>query len=426
MRVLCIVFLLFSFAPTAIAAGDYICPMHPHIHGEKEDTCPICGMNLVPAQETKTGPDPEPAKNAEQKILYWYDPMVLGQKFDKPGKSPYMDMDLVPFYEENQNPSSDGALQIESSYQQALGVRTAPVKRHEFGRSVAAFGTVMPSTRREHEIAVRSAGWIIDLKASAVGDTVKKGDLLFTYYSPDLMAAQSDFLVGAGRVGNAEERLRLYGMDDQSIALLKETGHALRDTPFYAPADGTVSMLDGRKGSYLEEGDVALTLQDYAEVWIEASLPVRDLQFLAAGTPAVVALPETGDKFQAAVDVIYPITDPQSRTGTARLVLKNPDGTFKAGALVDVTFESSKSLRLAVPEEAVLYGADGAYVIEEMGKGYFRPVRVRTGLTAHGFSEITAGLDEGRNVVTSGQFMIDAESNLRGGMNQMTGEKAHE
>lgn len=415
MRVLFIILLLVAFSPAATAAEDYICPMHPHIHGEKGDTCPICSMNLVPAHDKE--------QENERKILYWYDPMVPDQKFDKPGKSPYMDMDLIPFYEERRSPSSGGKLQINAIYRQALGVKTAPVARHEFGISIPAFGTVMPSTRLEHEIAVRTAGWIVDLQTSAVGDVVKKGDMLFTYYSPDLISAQSDFLAGS-HIGNAGQRLRLYGMNDQSIAELEKSGHVLRETPFYAPADGTVSMLGVRKGSYMKEGDVALGLQDYSEVWIEASLPVRDLRFLSSGTPATISIPDTGEVFHAAADIIYPITDPQSRTGTVRLVLKNPENALKTGSLVDVNFEAAKSLHLAVPEEAVLYGADGTYVIEDMGNGYFRPAVVQTGLRANGFTEIITGLDEGQNIVTSGQFMIDAESSLRGGMMQM--EEHHE
>lgn len=419
MRVIFIIILLFGFAPAAIAAEDYICPMHPHIHGEMGGTCPICGMNLVPSQVIKK----ESEQKIEQKILYWYDPMTPGQKFDKPGKSPYMDMDLVPFYEENQSSSSGGAFQIDAAYRQALGVKTAPVGLREFGKGIAAFGAVMPNTRLQHDIAVRTAGWIVDLKASAVGDVVKKGDMLLTYYSPDLMSAQSDFLIGANRVGNTEQRLRLYGMNDQSIGLLKKSGHAMHETPFYAPADGTVSSLNVRKGSYMEEGGTALTLQDYTEIWIEASLPVRDLQFLSAGTPATVIIPETGETFHAAADLIYPVTDPQSRTGTVRLVLKNLKGEFKTGALLDVTFEAEKYSRLAVPEDAVLYGADGAYVIEDIGKGYFQSVMVQTGLRAQGFTEIRAGLEDGQNIVTSGQFLIDAESNLRGGIKQMEGHE---
>jgi len=398
----------------------YICPMHPHIHGEKGDRCPICGMDLVPANEPKSST--KPVEEGKRKILYWYDPMVPGQKFDKPGKSPYMDMDLVPFYE---NEASSGqkapenAVHIDPVNRQSLGVKTALVKMQEFGKAIHAFGNIAPSTRHEYTVAVRTAGWIVDLQTDAVGDTVKKGDLLFTFYSPDLMTAQSDYLIGS-RVGNAQQRLRLYGMDEKSIAVLKEKGKFLEATPFYAPADGTISMLNVRRGAYMEEGGMVLALQDYSQVWVQAHLPLRDMQFLTIGTPATVAIDETGESFRAAVDFIYPATDLQSRNGLARLVLDNPDGKLKTDALVDVAFEVDGQQRLAVPAEAVLYSKEGGHVITALGDGYFRPVKVKTGITSHGMTEIVSGLEEGEEIVTSGQFMIDAESSLSGGMATMS------
>ncbi len=297
------------------------------------------------------------AESHERKILYWYDPMVPGQKFDKPGKSPYMDMDLVPFYEEetDSQPSSGNAVRIDPVYRQALGVKTGKAGFHEFGRSIHAFGNIAPSTRLEYAVDVRTAGWIVDLATNAVGDTVKKGDLLFTYYSPYLMTAQSDFLIG-NRIGSAEQRLKLFGMDDKAIAELKQAGKFMKETPFYAPADGTVSMLNVRKGSYVEEGGAILTLQDYSRVWVEAHLPLRDMQFVSVGTPATVSLDEAGEHFQATVDFIYPMTDPQSRNGLARLALDNPDGKLKTDTLVDVMFEAGSAKTLVVPEEAAAGG----------------------------------------------------------------------
>lgn len=391
---------------------SYFCPMHPHIHGEKGSKCPICGMDLVPVSEQSS-----PEKKGERKILYWHDPMVPGQKFNKPGKSPYMDMDLVPVYEDSE--AQEGAVRIDPIYRQALGVKTAAVKLHEFGKAIHAFGYVTPSTRQEYAIAVRTAGWIVDLKTSAVGDTVKKGDLLFTFYSPDLMTAQSDFLIGS-RVGNAEQRLHLYGMDEKSIAVLKEKGKFLEATPFYAPADGTVSMLNVRKGAYMEEGNMVLTLQDYSKIWIESHIPLKDLQLLSVETPATITIDETGETFKAITDFIYPITDVQSRKGMARLVLDNPGGKLKADALVNVAFEADSKQRLAVPAEAVLYGKDGGHIIVALEDGYFRPTKVETGITSHGLTEIVSGLKEGEEIVTSGQFMIDAESALSGGTKAMS------
>lgn len=366
------------------------------------------------------------AEKDGRKVLYWYDPMVPGQKFDKPGKSPYMDMDLVPFYEGDAADKPDapaGAVKITAVYRQALGVKTAPAKMETFGKTITAPGAVVPDTRLEYAVSVRTAGWIADLRASAIGDSVKKGDLLFTFYSPDLMTAQSDYLLG-NRVGNAERRLRLYGMDEKAIAGLKTAGKFMEQTPFYAPADGVVSALNVRKGAYVEtdgEKNAVMTLQDYSRVWVEAQASVKDLQFLTAGTPASVTVDETGKTYQSVIDIIYPTADPASRKGLVRLVLDNADGSLKTGSLVTVRFTAEGQSRLAVPAQSVLYGKDGGHVIEDTGDGYFRPVPVKTGITANGLTEILSGLKEGQSVVMSGQFMIDAESALSGGTGGMEG-----
>ncbi len=365
------------------------------------------------------------AEKSERNVLYWYDPMVPGQKFDKPGKSPYMDMDLVPFYKEEAG-GGNNIISIDASYQQALGVKTEPAQRREFGKTIHAFGYVEPSTRSEYVVAVRKNGWITDLKASAVGDTVKKGDLLFTLYSPDLIVVQVDYLASLkGKIiGDASQRLRLYGMDEKAIAELKQKGRFLEQTPFYAPADGTVTALNVRKGSFVDmedNGETIMTLQDLSQVWVNAHVPIRDLQFLSAGTPATITVTGTGETYKASVDFIYPETDLQDRKGMARLVLDNPEGRLKPNMPVDVMFAGNVEPRLAVSEEAVLYDQMGAHIITVVGEGHFQPVMVETGITSEGLTEITSGLSEEQTVVTSGQFMIDAESNLRGGIENMTG-----
>lgn len=380
MRVLFFILLLFVFTPATFAAESYICPMHPHIHGEAGDTCPICGMTLVPKSEAGAMAIPGDTGNT------------------------------IP----------GNAIRINPVFVQALGVKTDEVSRHDFGRNIRAFGEIVPSTRNEYAVDMRTEGWIVDLATSAVGDTVKKGDLLFTYHSPDLMTAQSDYLIG-GRIGNPEQRLRVYGMDEKAIAAVNKKGRFLEATPFHAPIDGTVVSLNVRKGSFVEEGDLALSMQDFSQVWVNADVPVRDIQFLSAGHPAHVLVPETGKIYESSVDFIHHVADPQSRTGTIRLVVRHEHGEPKPGTYVDVVVEADKQSRLAVPAEAVLHRARGATVIESLGKGLFQPVTVEIGITENGLTEIISGLEEGQQIVTSGQFMIDAESNLRGGTSSMGG-----
>lgn len=449
MRILLFTLFLFAFTPFVMAAENgvtassqteahtHYCPMHPEETGVEGDNCPICGMHLVPmedktmdmgAEQTHENHDhemhsPAPsAKNADgqQVFICPMHPHITGEEGDT---CPICGMHLVPKNEgngsqEDHKDKPEGAFLIDPSYIQTLGVKTSSVSHHEFGKSIRAFGRIEPSTRLEYAIDVRTKGWIVDLATDALGDAVKKGDLLFTFYSPDLMNAQSDFLIGS-RVGNAAQRLRLYGMEDKAIAELKERGKFFEETPFYAPADGTVTMLNVRKGAHVNEGGSVLKLQDFSKLWVNADVPLRDVQFLEVGIPAKITIPETGEKYEALVDFIHPVNDPQNRTVTVRLVLDNPDGALKPDTYVDAAFNAKVQSRLAVPAEAVLYGGMGAYVIEDAGDGYFRPVMVETGITSQGLTEITSGLSHGQSIVKSGQFMLDAESNLKGGMAAM-------
>lgn len=394
MRIFMFLVLFLVFTPPALAAEDiYVCPMHPHISGEKGDECPICGMTLVPKI------DETPVENGHQDHT--------GHNADKEDAKP-----------QDQQEAIKGAFSIDPSYVQALGVKAGEVGHHEFGRNIRAFGTLAANTRLEHVVNVRTKGWIVDLEADAVGDTIKKGDLLFTYYSPDLMSAQTDF-ANARQIGNPEQRLRLYGMTDKAIAAVRKQGSFLEQTPFYAPADGTVTALDVRKGAYLNEGGRVMALQDFSKLWVNVSVPVRDVQFLDVGTPAQITVPETGDTYISQIDFIHPVNDADSRTTTIRFILENPDGELKPGTYVDAVFNAKSQSRLAVPVEAVLHGSEGAYIIEVLGDGRFRSVMVETGITAQGLTEITDGLSHGQQVVISGQFMLDAESSLRGGMAAM-------
>ena len=150
-------------------------------------------------------------------------------------------------------------------------------------------------------------------------------------------------------------------------------------------------------------------------------VPIRDVGVLTIGTPATVTVPETGDTYKTVIDFIHPVADPQSRTATIRLLLDNQNLTLKPETYIDAVFEANVQSRLAVPEEAVLYGKMGAYVMKLVSDGYFKPVMIKPGITANGLTEVKTGLSSGQRIVTSGQFMLDAESNLRGGMNNMEG-----
>lgn len=431
----------------------HICPMHPEITGEAGDRCSICGMNLV-AQEGndsmsghKHEHDTHPMESAKEKAdkadskesvyICPMHPHITGEEGDN---CPICGMNLTP-KEAESAPADDGhshgdnvegSIHIDPSYTQTLGVKITTVRHEEFGEGIRAFGRITTNMRNEREIAIQEEGWVKTLKTSAVGDVVKKGDLLFSIYSPDLMAAQSDYMIGRRtgyRIGNPEQRLRLKGMDNKAIAILKKKGRMMERTPFHAPIDGTITALNAREGSHVSKGEVLLTIQDFSEVWINADVPIRDLQFLEEKMPAKIKLPETGEEYETVIDYIHPVNDPKSRTAMVRLILENPDGKLKPDTYVDVVFQANAESRLVVPSDAVLYGSMGTYVIEDVKNGNFRPVMVKTGATSYGLTEIKSGLSNGQRIVASGQFMIDAESNLRGGMaamdHDMEGKQVH-
>lgn len=384
MRVFVIFLILFVFAPIApgYAAQVYVCPMHPHITGQKGDTCPICGMSLVP-KASDPAQEEEPTRKPDEKKT-----------------------------------QTQGALRIDPVYVQALGVRTGEVAHRTFGTKIRAFGRIAPSTRDEYTVAVRTGGLVRALKTAAVGDSVKAGDLLFTLYSPDLVVAQQDYL---SRATSGAHRLRILGMDEVAIAQLDRERTILYDVPFHAPADGIVTALNVRKGASVGTGETALTIQNFARVWVEAQLPAREIDRVKPTDSATIQIPESGGLRPATVDFVSPELNDMTRTGTVRLVLENADGALRPGQLVDVVFKTDEAMRLSVPSESVMRDGRGSHVIKALGDGYFLPVPVEVGASGDGQTEILSGLSHGDQIVVSGQFLIDAESTLRGGTDRMQG-----
>ncbi|OIN87632.1 MAG: hypothetical protein AUJ12_01195 [Alphaproteobacteria bacterium CG1_02_46_17] len=372
--------------PAYAEESVYICPMHPHIEGIKGDSCPICGMTLVP----KISDDASSKKKAAQRNI--------GQ--------------------------SGMGISINPEYVQALGVKTTKVVRREIGQKIRAYGRVTVDQGKAYQMDLKADGWVVDLKVSAVGDQVKAGDLLFTFYSPELMTAQSDYLIALksdGRVGSAQNRLRLFGMTDQAIADLKVAGKVMEETPFYAPQNGVVTSIEITKGSHVAKGKSALRVDDLSSLWVMVDVDIKDAPNLEHGQRVAIKIPETGQHAVAVIDLVYPVVDAKSRTVPVRLTLNNEYGVFKPAQYLDVAFSSNVKQRLVVPEESVLYDRSGSYIILSVGDGFFQKEKIRVGIISDGYSEILDGLSEGDEIVRTGQFMIDAESHLRGGMSQMNG-----
>jgi len=302
---------------------------------------------------------------------------------------------------------------------QSIGVRTENAALASFGTNIRSYGLVTENVRNTYVISSRVAGWIEDLEITAVGDEVRKGDLLFTLYSPDLISAQQDYLAAIaagnkGRINSSAKRLQSLGVGEKALKQIKAERRKLEQLPFYAETTGTVSQLMANKGSYVTPGMQIANIQDYRSVWIEVSVAEKDLQFLEKGGKATVTFPNLGNVERIAqIDYIYPTIDLDSRTGQVRLVLGNRDGTLKPGAYTDVLFETHVEKRLSIPSEAILKSSEGDFVIVALGEGRFQSQRIQTGIHNKGRTEVVHGLEEGEKIVVSSQFLIDSESALR-------------
>jgi Cu(I)/Ag(I) efflux system membrane fusion protein len=362
--------------------------------------------------------------DTERRILYYRDPMG-GPDTSPVPKKDFMGMDYIPVYEDAPA-GGDSAVVVPAETIQTLGVKTAKVEAVAFGRTIRTFGAVADNARLLTEISARVDGWIDELVITAVGDEVRKGDLIFRLRSPDLIAAKRDYVTalksGSARwAASAATRLKSLGVQDEAIAEIKAGRTVEELTPFYAERDGVVSALNVRNGAFIKSGDVIATIADYGEVWIIASIAEQDLPLIAAGATATASFPNAPAVAQTAtVDYVYPTVDPKTRTGKARIVLDNKDLTLRPGQYADVSFEIEAKPRLAIPSEAILRDQRGAHAIIALGEGRFAPRPVRTGVVAGGMTEIVAGLKAGDEIVVSGQFLIDSESSLRESLGKLT------
>ena len=386
--------ILALFAVPAMAqAEQYTCPMHPHYVADRQGTCPICGMDLVELAREQESEDDGAA-------------MESMDNSDKGG----MERTTVT---------------IDPETIQNTGIRTEEAQMASFGTLVRSYGDVTENVRLQFDISARVEGWVEDLKVQAMGDEVKKGDLLFNLYSPALISAQQDLISAIatgykGRIDSAAKRLVSLGMQKRAIEEVKSRRKAFQSVPYYAESDGLVSAMNVRDGTYAKPGMNLMTLQNYDTVWVDVSVAEQDIPYITKETKAMVSLPALGVKEkEAAIDYIYPTIDRATRTGRIRLVLDNADGKLKPGAYADVELETGVDRRLSIPGDAILKSKDGDFVVVAMDQGRFQPRKILAGLKYKGRTEVLDGLAEKDKVVVSGQFLIDSESALRESFRKM-------
>ncbi|HSS28892.1 MAG TPA: efflux RND transporter periplasmic adaptor subunit, partial [Usitatibacter sp.] len=366
---------------------------------------------------------PADASSGGKRVLYWHDPMVPGPKFDKPGKSPFMDMQLVPVYADS---AAGSGVSVDPRLQQSLGMRTAPVVEVDLAPRIEAVGSVAWNERDVALVQARANGYVEKLHVRAPLDPVRRGEPLADLYVPEWVAAQEEFLAIARMQGPGVEslrdaaiqRMRLAGMSQEQI-LGVQSEHKVRPRlAVVAPISGVVAELGAREGMTVAPGALLFRINGLATVWVNAEVPEGVAAQVRPGNPVearAAALPE--ERFKGRVSAVLPEVNSVTRTLKVRIELANPSAKLVPGMFATIDFAPGAARKvLAVPTESVIRTGERSVVMVAEGDKEgrrFHPAGVETGVESKGMTEIRKGLEKGQVVVTSGQFLIDSEASLK-------------
>jgi Cu(I)/Ag(I) efflux system membrane fusion protein len=360
-------------------------------------------------------PAPAQAPASDHKALYWYDPMKPDQHFDKPGKSPFMDMQLVPKYAEDAP-----GIRIDPAASQSLGLRTVAVRRGEMASDISATGTIDFNQRDVAIVQTRAAGFVQRVYARAPGDVIGAGAPLADLLVPEWGGAQAEFLAvrrGGDRalIDAARQRLMLLGMPSGMIAGIERSGRAHNTITISTPTGGVIKTLNVRAGMTMATGQTVAEINGLGTVWLNAAVPEAIAAPLRPGQPVQATLAAfPGETLSGRIAAILPETQTDSRTLAVRIELPNRGGRLHPGMFATVSLQGNRQPALLVPTEALIRTGKRTLVMLALDQGHYRPAEVQTGHEAGDETQILAGLSEGEKVVASGQFLLDSEASLSG------------
>jgi Cu(I)/Ag(I) efflux system membrane fusion protein/cobalt-zinc-cadmium efflux system membrane fusion protein len=408
----------------------YSCGMHPEIISDEPGLCPICEMNLTPIKNNNR------KSSGEKKILYWRAPMDPNEIYDEPGKSK-MGMDLVPVYDDEG--SVQGFVTIDPEVQQNMNIKTDLVEIKKLSSKVTTNGVLVKDETKEYIVTTKVAGWIEKLYVNYTGQAVRKGQKLMDIYSPQLVAAQQELLTalsyqntanqsslksikqsGDELVSDAIRKLQLFDISENEINRLIKTKELKTYITLYAPNSGTVINKNVLEGEKIMAGSPLLRIANLTNLWLIADIYEYELSKIKLGSNAVIKFNFLPDKsYVGKISFIYPTIDASSRTAKVRIDVSNYSGELKPDMFANVVIEGIDLGEYPViPEYAVIRSGEKNIVILALSDGKFKPVQVKLGGYADGYYQVIEGLSEGNKIVTSSQFLIDSESNLRVAINQ--------
>ena len=427
------------------SAQLWTCGMHPQVIQDHPGDCPICGMDLVPLKDSTPAVDAEAP--GEKKIKYWVAPMDPTYISDTPGKSP-MGMDLVPVYEDGPpEEDSAGIVHIDPSFVQNIGVQWVDAERRDIPMTIRTIGTVTYNDQRISQVNIKYAGWIEDVQVNFIGEPVRKGQKLFEVYSPELVTTQKEYLSALDYVkrmneGNypdireraesllksSRERLRNWDLSAGQIEELESKREPLRTITVFSPADGIVisKMDQSLEGMYVKPGMNLYRIADLSRVWVEAEIFESQMQWLKVGQRASLEFASMpGKKYRGTIRYLYPFLEQKSRTMKVSIEIANSDLALRKDMYAEVIFDIPAALQVVtVPENAVIHSGRRNIVVLSQGDGSFQVKEVELGINGDHVWEVKKGVMEGDKVVTSSQFLIDSESNLRAAIQKIISSRA--
>ena len=380
------------------------------------------GMQAQPAASAPKAGSVDPATG--RKVLYWHDPMAPGTKFDKPGKSPFMDMQLVPVYADEGDSSG---VAVSPRMQQNLGVRIVEVAVGDVSPKVEAVGNVAWNERDVALVQARANGFVEKLHVRAPMDPVAQGEALADLYVPDWVGAQEEYLAvahmhgpdSAGLREAALQRMRLAGMSQAQVEQVARESKVSPRLAIAAPISGVVSELAAREGMTVTAGAPLFRINGLSTVWVNVEVPEAASARVRVGEPVEVrALALPGERFQGRVGAVLPEVNPATRTRKVRIELANPAHRLVPGMSATAGFAPlAREPSLLVPSEALIRTGERTVVMvaetDASGAQRFHAVDVEPGIDANGMTEIRKGLARGQKVVASGQFLLDSEASLK-------------